>query len=119
MSRVEFLGLFQDKTTVLNVIKDDFILKELYETIADFSDFNNGDVVNFLSILGEKLGIDVIERVKSAISVINVYKVMREGKSVDEILRMYAGRNTGSVMWVGNVNDEFVELYVKDGELLI
>jgi hypothetical protein len=119
MNRVEFLNLFTDKTTVLQVIKDDFILRDLYEAITDFSDLNNSDVVNFLNMLGEKLGRDVIELVRNAKTVINKYRVPSEGKSVDEILREYASRHNGSVMWVGEVGVDFVELYVKDGELLV
>jgi hypothetical protein len=119
MNKVEFLNLFTNKTTVLQVIKDDFILRDLYEAITDFSDLNNSDVVNFLNMLGEKLGRDVIELVRNAKTVINKYRVPSEGKSVDEILREYASRHNGSVMWVGEVGVDFVELYVKDGELLV
>jgi hypothetical protein len=119
MTKSEFLELFgAEKIVVLSKIRDNFVLRELYEVITDFGDLENSDVVNFLNTLGTELGRDLIAEVRNKKRVINKYVVPTQGKSVDEILRIYGSKHTGNTLWVGNIGVDTIELYVADGELI-
>lgn len=121
MDRIEFLNLFPNKIQVLKIVDEDFVLKELYRLIVDFADVEDDSVREFLGALSEKLGLDVVNLVKENQAVVNKYIVDTEGKSLGDILHLYADKHTGELMWIGQVSEDGskVELCVKNGVLSV